>query len=308
MNQEDRDQVIYDLGYEIYDYLENDEHSGLLNLVTKSNGTGWSYETMDDLETWDKSEGSIGFLADITFSGDADEDRLYLFESIHAKILGEATFDGSEWHISDCKELTLEEGVDHEDDYKYYIDAVLSNTNYFETFQREIESLKELNRVELADVRTQAMLKRQVYSGSISCLETFLSDALINTVLSNPEYLRKFFVSFKFDNKTIELKSLVEYKDILFDIAKKEMSKILYHNIAKVRETYRSVLELEFPPFDELARAVLIRHDLIHRNNRTIEGAAHVIDENAVDKVIGLVESFVIEVNLRLKALDDMPF
>jgi hypothetical protein len=309
MNKDEREGVIYDLGHAIYTFLEEEEYGEVGALVSESNCTSWGLDTFNDLETWVDDEGGIGFYADLVFSGEVDEERYALFDSLKLQVKGHAHSSGGEWQVADCSVLTIERSVPDDDyDYDYYIRAVLSNENYFSTFADGIARLTELNGVELPNAETQKTLRRQVFSGAITCLETYLCDALMNKVLRNPDLLESFFLNFKFDEKRIDLKELVKFDNILEEIAKREMSRLMYHNLEKINEIYKSVLGVDFPDFAQIGPAVSIRHDLIHRNGRTFEGAEHEIGKDDVENVVMTVERFVRELNDRIERKDDIPF
>ena len=87
--------------------------------------------------------------------------------------------------------------LDEYDPYEDQLDAILSNTEFYRTFSDEIANLRVLNSLVINDLSAQRTLKRQIHTGTIACLETYLSDAFINTVLSRESYLRSFFASFK---------------------------------------------------------------------------------------------------------------
>ncbi len=77
------------------------------------------------------------------------------------------------------------------------LEAILSNTKFYLTFSDEISSLRLLNSLTIEDFNAQKALKKQIFISAVTCLETYLSDAFINTVLSKRTYLKSFFSSFK---------------------------------------------------------------------------------------------------------------
>ena len=142
------------------------------------------------------------------------------------------------------------------DDPNYYdeeLDAILSNTEFYETFNLEMSNLKLLNNVSInnsvtdMDITINQTFRRQIYVGVVTCLETYLSDAFINTVLSNEEYLELFFKTFKFTKPKIDTKDLFKISKNIRDFAGKRMLEVLYHNIEKVKVMYKNTLSVSFP-------------------------------------------------------------
>lgn len=161
--------------------------------------------------------------------------------------------------------------------------------------------MKLLNSISVSDAKALNTLQRQIYVGAITCLETFLSDAFINNVLSNEEFLRSFFSNYDFKEKKIEMKSLYEYANKVEEVAKREMLEVRYHNIPKVGAIYKAILGVDFPNYQAVVKAIVTRHDLVHRNGKTKDGEDVHVDKEVVDKVIAEIEGFIGEVNRRLE-------
>ncbi|MEP6485977.1 hypothetical protein NDI43_02145 [Microcoleus vaginatus GB2-A3] len=195
-----------------------------------------------------------------------------------------------------------------EEDYtdKYQLEAILSNTNFHLTFLDEIASLRVLNKLSVPNAKANKTLRRHLYVGVIACLETYLSDAFINTVLSNENYLKSFFISFKdFKEQKLGMNELLDSASKAKEIAKKAMSEVIYHNLPKVSKMYEGTLNIEFPQFSEIQKAVSIRHDLVHRNGKKKDGLEINIDSRSVDDIISKVESFISEIDQKLKEKDN---
>ncbi len=195
-----------------------------------------------------------------------------------------------------------------EEDYtdKDQLEAILSNTAFYRTFGDEVASLRVLNKLSVPDPKAKKTLRRHLYVGVIACLETYLSDAFINTVLSNKEYLSSFFTSFKdFKEQKLGMNELLDVANKADEIAKKAMLEVLYHNLPKVSKMYEATLKIVFPNFSEIQKAVSIRHDLVHRNGKTKEGKEIIIDDIMVDDIISKIESFISEIDQRLNDKDN---
>ena len=186
------------------------------------------------------------------------------------------------------------------------LEAILSNTDFYRTFLDEITSLRVLNKLSVPDQKAKKTLRRHLYVGVIACLETYLSDAFINTVLSNENYLRSFFTSFKdFREQKLGMNEIFDLASKREEIAKKAMLEVIYHNLPKVSKMYEGTLDIVFPKFSEIQKAVSIRHDLVHRNGKNKDGIESSIDSIMVDDIISKVESFISEIDQKLKEKDN---
>ncbi|MEB3883743.1 hypothetical protein [Lyngbya sp. CCY1209] len=198
--------------------------------------------------------------------------------------------------------------IEKDDIENAHLDAILSNTDYYSTFKDGIKSLKILLKLSVPDTKAKKTLRKQIYVGIIACLETYLADAFINTVLSNEVYLKSFFISFKdFKDRKVGMNELPDFADKVPEIAKKAMLEVIYHNLPKVSKMYEATLKIKFPNFSEIQKAILIRHDLVHRNGKNKEGDEIILDDRMVDDLIFKVEVFISELDRQLKELDQPP-
>ena len=196
--------------------------------------------------------------------------------------------------------------ADETETEKEQLEAILSNTDFYRTFLDEIASLRVLNKLSVPDQKAKKTLRRHLYVGVIACLETYLSDAFINTVLSNENYLRSFFTSFKdFREQKLGMNEIFDLASKREEIAKKAMLEVIYHNLPKVSKMYEGTLDIVFPKFSEIQKAVSIRHDLVHRNGKNKDGIESSIDSIMVDDIISKVESFISEIDQKLKEKDN---
>lgn len=190
--------------------------------------------------------------------------------------------------------------------YEDQLDAILSNTKFHNTFLGGISSLRVLNNISIQDLDAERTLKRQIFIGAITCLETYLSDAFINTVISNKEYLKSFFCSFEdFKKEKITKSEIFTAIDDAEKTAKEAMLKVLYHKLPKVKEMYESTFKIVFPDFSEVNKFVIIRHDLVHRNGKDKAEKYILVDTTSVDQAIDKIENFIRKVEEKLRDMLD---
>lgn len=302
MNREKREEIVESLLSTLAAALVDNELAGL---TAESNNFGWGYSgDVENLHTWhEDSEENIGFFVDVVLTSDFSK-SLSPLDTIFAKVEGVISYENGEWRISEKTLLDAEfdysslESIDSELEK-----AILSNANYFKTFSDELSKLKQLNNFAISDSDIRRTLQGQIYIGAITCMETYLSDAFINTVLSNEEFLISFFTNYDFAEKKIEKKELYKPENQFENLARREMLKIIYHNLKMACAIYRDVLNVAFPDFGLVNGYVSTRHDLVHRNGKTKEGNEVAIDKEEVDKVIDDVETFITNVDTNLKAM-----
>ncbi|MBQ0768019.1 MAG: hypothetical protein KBT58_01935 [Bizionia sp.] len=214
----------------------------------------------------------------------------------------------------DDTSITYEEVVD-ESVFKDYmneqIDAIVRSVNYIEQFEIEIENLKKLNAIILKDSKLQKTLQKQIYSGTITCLEDYLSSTLIRKVLHNEDYFKNFVFSYKkFKDRKFDFNEIYTKLDNIVDIVKHELLDVIYHDLRKVRGIYKDTLKINFPAIAELMIIISKRHDIVHRNGKNKSSDKIEITEkvvrNAIDKVYCFIQE--IENNIELKEIEKIEF
>ncbi len=189
--------------------------------------------------------------------------------------------------------------------YDEQINSIIFNSGNILSFITELENLKKLNNETIGDTELQNTLKRQLYSGAITCLEDFLSQTLIKAVLSNEKFFKNFVRTFPGINaRKFSLSEIFEKQQGLKDIVKKELLDIMYHNLPKVKPIYKNTLGIEFPDIADLIKIVLTRHDMVHRNGKSKDGAIIEINKDIVDDVINKVEAFAKDIEMKFADID----
>ncbi|WP_414619705.1 HEPN domain-containing protein [Calothrix sp. CCY 0018] len=300
------DKIISNICFELVN-----EDETITGLMANSGCSGWGFDDYySDLEVWrirTKAE-YFGFFVNIHLSGTPNDETGIIATSMLVKLQGKFLKDKEAYGYEendDYKVLSyevLEADLDLlDDDYDDYIDAILFNTEFNKTLCKEISSLKILNNLEVSDNNAQKTLKKQIYLGAITCLETYLCDAFIHTVLSNRKYLKCFFYNFiDFQKQTIKMREVFDYSENIEEKAKETMSEVIYHNLSKVSKMYQSILNISFPGLSKISKYISIRHDLVHRNGKNKKGEEMKLDKKIVNEVIDDIQVFINEIDEKL--------
>ena len=194
---------------------------------------------------------------------------------------------------------------EEEDEERHHLDAILSDTEFFNTFQKEILNIRKLNELTLDDQNLEKTLKKQLFVGTIACMETYLSDAFIVTTLSKKEYLKAFVKTFRnFMKEKFELNKIFDVHKEIEKRAEKEMLDVIYHDLPKVKGMYKDTLNITFPELRKIVKSVHTRHDLAHRNGKTKDSTEVRIDKEIVARNLNEIERFISEIDKQLKLLE----
>ena len=179
------------------------------------------------------------------------------------------------------------------------------SNEFFANFNENLKNIRSLNSFsDLTKENVKVHLINMLFANVITCLETYLSDAFINTVKSSKTYLRKFVETFhNFRSEKFELRELFDYYDNIDEKATKAMLDVIYHDLPKVKGMYSDTLNINLPELTDIYKAVLKRHDFVHRNGKTKDGKVHKIDSTEIEDLCSEVEAFVNDVNNQIVAL-----
>ena len=185
----------------------------------------------------------------------------------------------------------------------YLASSAVSNTEFFQTFMEGIKNIQSLLKLEPSHHEQRQILNRLLYANVVTLMETFLSDAFINIVLDNQEHTRKLvettpkFIEGKFSKSNIF--TLME--NLKKEVADYLLNEVTYHNIWVVEKMYKGVLNIRFPhDLVPLQKIIMRRHDIVHRNGKTIDGKTIVVSSEDVKSAIETVKEFVVVVEKQL--------
>lgn len=194
-----------------------------------------------------------------------------------------------------------------EDDYddSYFL-TVSSNTEFYNTFLENLENISALLETKVEE-HIEVAFYRLIYVNVITALETFLSDAFIVTVLAELKLIRKFVESNpEFAKRKFSLNELFIKNDSIQNDVEKFLHSQMWHNLAKVREMYNDTLQINFPKeLKNIFEAILVRHDIVHRNRKPKEGEEVVITKAKVQGLMDQVRRLVNHIEGQMNAPEE---
>lgn len=199
-------------------------------------------------------------------------------------------FYGGDGEISDIDEgVSVEEDFPEEDYEEEYKSA------YFDEHVRE--TIDVLDKIEVLDEVSKKLLYRTLYANVISSMEAYLSDRLIQKVLSSEETKRRFVESFKIYEETkFSLSEIFKKMEELDVRIKKTLRDIIYHNLPVIKNIYRSTLDIDLGDISNLMKCISIRHDIVHRNGKDKDGNLRIINKDDVLNIATSVSEFILNI------------
>lgn len=193
------------------------------------------------------------------------------------------------------------------EDFGDIIEFQQENTTFYEVYSTSIDDIKKL--IELSP--ENIVLARLLYAAVITAMETYLSDTFKKQIL-NREAIRRRFIKNNdhFKNKKITLSDIYENIESINEEIIKKINEMSFHNIQKIPSLYKSVLNTEFPEhlISELISAIDIRHDIVHRNGKSVNSKKINITMRNVENLIKLIDLTIQHIDKQIKdgLLDDL--
>jgi hypothetical protein len=185
---------------------------------------------------------------------------------------------------------------------EYLVESVKGNTEYYRNFLLGLQSINKMVDIEIRNTNMRQTFLRLLFANTITIMETYLSDAFINTVLKDPNLVRLFVETTPyFKEQQTNVSNVYRWLDRINEDVAKHLNEFAYHNIPKVQKMYNSVLDIRFPnELDLIIKAVMIRHNIVHRNGKTKDGELVKLTGNEVKQVSKSVQEFVDFIELQI--------
>jgi len=129
---------------------------------------------------------------------------------------------------------------------------------------------------------------RLLYVNVITALETYLSDKFISSVNVDEKVLRKFVETTpEFKKQNLPLSEVFSARENISSSVQEHLLEVVWHRLDKVQPMFRDTLGIRLPSdVKELHRAIIVRHDCVHRNGKTKDGEERVLNESHVKDLL----------------------
>lgn len=188
-------------------------------------------------------------------------------------------------------------------DYDEYLaDEIAQITEFYHNFAGAILDVEKMLEAKI-DSSVETCFYRLLYVNVITAMETYLSDAFMNSVVPDKELMRLFVETTpEFKAEKISLSEVYKAAEDIEHKAKSYLIDVVWHNLSRVKPMYKAVLGIEFNnEMGDLVKAILKRHDIVHRNGKTKSGEDIVLTKNDVTQLISKVENFIQDIDCELR-------
>ena len=200
------------------------------------------------------------------------------------------------------------------DKFDAFLDDYLFRSSAESLYQGDAFRQSALNIERLMEVQVEAAdrqcLLRLLYGNVITTLETYLSDKFISSVFANKKLLRKFVETTpEFKNQRVPLSDVFSTHENIEKKVQEHLDDVVWHRLNMVGRMFRDTLDVAFPPdMKELHKAVIVRHDCVHRNGKTKDGEERSLNESDIRALLSEADKLVKWIEAGVKEEAESPF
>jgi hypothetical protein len=152
-------------------------------------------------------------------------------------------------------------------------------------------------------------LHNMAYAQVVTAVEAYLSSVFIQTIVNSETHMRKLVETDpEFAKRKFCLNEIFVQRENLQLVVARYLHDLIFHDLKKIKPMFKDVLDIDFGEIAWLYRAVLLRHDCVHRNGVDKAGKPTGIDqqdiESLVKECVSLISKVDEEVRERLALLE----
>lgn len=194
---------------------------------------------------------------------------------------------------------------EHDDMFEnwYEDEWSVAGKSRFEIFDETVNAARNILSITLP-ASSNKNLRVMLYGHVVAAIESYLSSTFIEIALSTESHMRKLVENDpEFAKRKFTIKEIFIKREELKDDLRQYLKDVIFHNIAKVKPMYRTVLDIDFGDVEWLTVAVLLRHDCVHRAGYDKEGSEVAITEDTVSELIDKATTLVNKVESEIVSM-----
>ncbi|MFN9473543.1 hypothetical protein [Acidovorax sp.] len=189
------------------------------------------------------------------------------------------------------------------DYYDYADEWDVKGKTRLELFDESMTAVREMLSVKLSD-QARRSLYVMLYAHVVASVEGYLSSTFIAKTLSSKTYIQALVESDPdFGGRSLTMKEIFSKQAGLHDEIGKYLKNLIFHQLDKVKPMYKSVFNIDFGNIGWLFKAVMTRHDCVHRAGYDKDGHEVSLDEAVVADLVGACVALVHKVDAEILAL-----
>lgn len=180
-------------------------------------------------------------------------------------------------------------------------------TYIYETFEKSILDLYEIKKLQI----NNPIFNNMLLGNAVSAMEAYLFDTFKKLIIEKESIKRRYVENYEnFNNKAnIKPENLFNFLDKLDEKISNEIDRLSFHNIDLVKGLYKKILccSIDNNEINELRRIITQRHDIVHRNGKTLSGDQIQITSESLEQYLTCISNFIKNLDYQIinNLLDD---
>jgi len=172
-------------------------------------------------------------------------------------------------------------------------------TTFYDVFSTSILDTQSL----MALSSENKTLARLLYANVITAMETYLSDTMKKQALTREAIRRRFVQTNEAFKEKIVVQEIFRKLEGLNEEIIQTIDTMSFHNLEKTAGLYKAVLDTKFPSvyMADLKSAIEKRHDIVHRNGKSVQGKTVDVTMEDVEQLIELVDATIKYIDKQIK-------
>lgn len=174
----------------------------------------------------------------------------------------------------------------YEGDFDDELTWVIRSTIQLDNFEKIMTDVVTLLRSNIV-IPNMSTLYNMAYAQVVTAVEAYLSGVFIHTVVNSNEHMRKLVETDpELAKRTFSLKEIFQQWEGLQLLVARYLQELIFHDLKKIKPMYQSVLDIDFGDISWLFKAVLLRHDCVHRNGVDKNGKRTGIGQEEIETLV----------------------
>lgn len=185
----------------------------------------------------------------------------------------------------------------------YEDDWFVVGKSRIEIFDENIEASTEVLSLSSTISSTKNLLV-MLHAHVVTAVEAYLSSTFIEKALSTELFMQRLVETDpEFAKRKFTIQEIFTKRESLNDDLRQYLKDLIFHDIAKVKEMYKSVLDIDFGEVGWLYKAVVLRHDCVHRAGYDKDGNQVLLTFTSIKELISQCTTLVHEIESFITAL-----
>ncbi|XVJ48139.1 hypothetical protein ACDZ94_04160 [Pseudomonas sp. UBT] len=176
-----------------------------------------------------------------------------------------------------------------------------SHSEFFHEFSAELATASSM--LTLGSSQHADTLSKLVYAHVVTLMEALISSVVRKLIVSEQILLMNLVAGYKkLSGITVTLKQIAEEPKVVEVIVLKALSELSFHNVATINQVLHAMFgeHMKGLGLNEIGRICSKRHDIVHRNGKTVEDQPIELTSQEVQQAIRTISEFAEDLKSRI--------